>query len=259
MPGCPELKKDLQEALYCGRMVASLAGGISAVGSAPHSHCGGRRFESDMLQTAQGSAGKLILSGASAVLSEKHPTHEKYGILSGKSQTGRKGMEQHHFVNRYRYDKATAKEAMGAYWKWKNRKAFVALGVMVAFFCVLSPVFETVLFLIPALIGVIGFISLYVQMTQSIAVERKNIANTFRTDAPWLKIEIDDEWIHTTVSNTKKKVPVTDIIRCQETKNMFVLFLKGQMTLALRRDSFEAGTPEAFKAFADLLTADRKK
>jgi hypothetical protein len=166
---------------------------------------------------------------------------------------------KHDFINRYKYDKANAKEAMGTYWKWKNQKAYVVLGSMVAFFCVLSPVFETALFLIPALIGLIGFISLYVQQSQSVSLELSNIKKTFKTDAPYLKIEIDDEFVHTTVSNTRRKVPVSDIENYKETKNMYVLFIKGQMTLALRKDSFEKGTPEEFKAFIDLLLVNKKQ
>ena len=119
---------------------------------------------------------------------------------------------EHRFINRYRYDKEAAKEAMGAYWRWKNRKAYWVLGVMVAFFTILSPIFETEMFLIPALIGVIGFVSLFVQESQSISKERSNIRQAFKTDAPWLKIEIDDETIHTTVSNTQRKVSIDNIV-----------------------------------------------
>ncbi len=162
------------------------------------------------------------------------------------------------FVNRYRYDTASCREAMGAFWRYKSRKSYVVLGIMVAFFTILSPVFETVLFLVPALIGLIGFISLYVQEVQSIRNERENIQKTFHTDAPFLKIEIRGDMIYTTVSNTKNKVPVQNIIGYKKTRNMTVMFLKGQMTLAMKDDSYEKGTKEQFTAFLDLLLAQKK-
>ncbi|MDY6286677.1 MAG: YcxB family protein [Bilifractor sp.] len=165
---------------------------------------------------------------------------------------------EHRFINRYRYDKEAAKEAMGAYWRWKNRKAYWVLGVMVAFFTILSPIFETEMFLIPALIGVIGFVSLFVQESQSISKERSNIRQAFKTDAPWLKIEIDDETIHTTVSNTQRKVSIDNIVGYKETKNMYVVFLRGQLTIAMKKDSFELGTGEAFKAFLDMYMAEHQ-
>lgn len=153
------------------------------------------------------------------------------------------------FVNRYQYDPKTAKEAMSCYWHHKSRRAYVVLGVMVAFFCILSPVFETELFLIPAIIGLIGFLSLYIQQRGAISAELKNVKQNFHTDSPFLKVEIDDSEIRTTVSNTKNKVPVTSITSYKETKNMYVLFLKGQMTLALKKDRFEKGSSEEFRVW----------
>ena len=39
---------------------------------------------------------------------------------------------------------------------------------------------------------------------------------------------------------------------------MYVVFLRGQLTIAMKKDSFELGTGEAFKAFLDMYMAEHQ-
>ena len=73
-----------------------------------------------------------------------------------------------------------------------------------------------------------------------------------------IKVRFDDVIKVTTNKNTIE-VPYEKIKKYIETKNLIVLLLEGDMTIALKKDSFVNGTEEEFKNMLDSKLKNSKK
>jgi len=167
-----------------------------------------------------------------------------------------------HFVIRYQYGPKEVEECMSAWWRKKYKAPLIALLAMFCVFGVIAAVNRNAIWMVPSVTGVFGFLMFVVRERNAVGREKESIEGTYHVKDPFMRVEIDHE-IRTTVSNTKNSIPLAGVEGVTVTKNMIVLLLAHDMSLGLKKDSFERGTAEECLAFmkeqVEKNRRDRKK
>ncbi|MGN8737326.1 hypothetical protein [Bilifractor sp. HCP3S3_D3] len=153
-----------------------------------------------------------------------------------------------HFVNKYQYGPKEVEESMGAWWLRKYRIPLAALLAMFLVFAVCAALTGNAVWLVPGLTGIFGFLMFIVRERQAVGREKENIVRTYHMSDPFMRVEIDHE-IRTVVSNTRNSIPLAGVEGVIVTKHMIVLQLSHDMSLGLKKDSFERGTAEECLSF----------
>ncbi|GEM_PF-1741579 len=153
-----------------------------------------------------------------------------------------------HFVNKYQYGPKEVEESMGAWWLRKYRIPLTVLLAMFVIFAVCAAVTGNAVWLVPGLTGIFGFLMFIVRERQAVGREKENIVRTYHMSDPFMRVEIDHE-IRTVVSNTRNSIPLAGVEGVIVTKHMIVLQLSHDMSLGLKKDSFERGTAEECLSF----------
>ena len=168
-------------------------------------------------------------------------------------------------VNKYTNTKEIVKEYQKAWWNNRYRKEIIVMLVvlLIGLFTLTTQVIKKdirIMSLIAFIVLPIMYFGMYFYKKQ-IAFKKeeerfeqmyKNVKNRE------IKIRFDDVIKVTTNKNTTE-VSYNKIKKYIETKNLIVLLVEGDMTIALKKDSFANGTEEECKKVLDDKLKNSKK
>lgn len=168
-------------------------------------------------------------------------------------------------VNKYINTKEIVKEYQKAWWSNRYRKEIIVMiGVLVIgiFMLVTQIVQKNVKFM--SLIAFIALPVMYFTMyfykkQKAFKLEAKRFEKTYKdAKSREIKIRFDDVIKVTTNKNTSE-ISYDKIKKYIETKKLIVLLVEGDMTIALKKDSFVNGTEEECKKVLDEKLRKSKK
>lgn len=154
-----------------------------------------------------------------------------------------------HFVNEYRYTEDVVEEGVGAWWKWKFKTlSYGILGLMVLL-AVLFLLSRNASFLELELIGIIFLAMFQLKKYLGVNNEKKRLHVLYPEEVPLFHVEIVGEEIKIRSKDTARSVTMDAVEGIAETKSLIVLFIKGLMTVSMRKDGFLEGTAEECLAY----------
>lgn len=158
-----------------------------------------------------------------------------------------------HFVNEYRYTPELIEESMGEWWKWKLKKLAIALLVLLALALVLciSSLSARNLLQIVLIVGV--FVLMKFKTNAGIKTEKERLKVMYPNEPPMLRLEIDEKITMKSPQN-ERAVQFADVEAILETPNLFVLCVKGSLTLAISKTGFTEGSAESCRAYLKAKT-----
>jgi len=168
-------------------------------------------------------------------------------------------------VNKYTNTKEIVKEYQKAWWSNRYRKEIIVMFVvfLIGIFMLVTQIAQkNVKFIsLLAFIGlpIMYFVMYFYKKQNAFKLEAKRFKETYKdAKSREMKIRFDDV-IKVTTNKNKTKVSYNKIKKYIETKNLIVLLLEGDMTIALKKDSFVNGTEEECKKVLDEKLKNSKK
>ena len=156
------------------------------------------------------------------------------------------------FVNEYDYTEELAAESITAWWKWKTGKSKVLLYAII----ILSAAFvifqQEMLFLIPVAVAAASLLIVRFRVRTGIKTEKERLQVLNAGKPLHMKIEIKDK-LYMTSKDQSRTIELANVVAYKETEHMYVLFLKGSLTLACKKEGFTLGTDEEFLQFLSQL------
>lgn len=150
-----------------------------------------------------------------------------------------------HFVNEYEYTRDLIEESVGAWWACKYKAGYRSMSVQIILLVLLAIVMKRPVLLLLELAPLFVLVLFKVRKKQSIQLERERIEILYRNLTALFHIEVGED-LSCTTPNGNSRVQFSDVEDYVETKNLIVLFLKGNMTLAIDKKGFKEGTNEDF-------------
>ena len=157
-------------------------------------------------------------------------------------------------INRYKYTKDIIEEYQNAWWSNEFRignismiiTTFIAIGLLLQAIQRNTINFYTIFLLIMPLLY---FIMFPIRKKKSIKIEMDKYSKTYENTDNTIEIKVLNEKIEINTAGGKTELTYDKIKKYIETKNLIILLLKGDMTVALKKDSFVNGTEEECKNF----------
>lgn len=168
-------------------------------------------------------------------------------------------------VNKYTNTKEIVKEYQKAWWNNRYRKEIIVMcGVLII--GVISLITQIIqkninIMVLGAFIGLplMYFLMYFYKKQRSFKIEAKKFEKTYKgVKNREIKIRFDDVIKVTTNKNTSE-VSYNKIKKYIETKNLIVLLVEGDLTIALKKDSFVNGTEEECKKILNEKIKSYKK
>lgn len=168
-------------------------------------------------------------------------------------------------VNKYTNTKEIVKEYQKAWWTNRYKKEIVVMVIVLSigiFMLVTQIMQKNVRFM--SLVAFIALPIMYFGMyfykkQKAFRMEAKRFEETYKdVKNREIKIRFDDV-IKVTTNKNETQVSYDKIKKYIETKNLIVLLLEGDMTIALKKDSFVNGTEEECKKVLDEKIKNSKK
>ena len=168
-------------------------------------------------------------------------------------------------VNKYTNTKEIVKEYQKAWWSNRYRKEIIVMLVvlLIGIFMLVTQIAQKnirIMSLLAFIVLPILYFGMYFYKKQkAFKIEAKRFKETYKdVKNREIKIRFDDVIKVTTNKNTSE-VSYDKIKKYIETKNLIVLLLEGDMTIALKKDSFVNGTEEECKKILDKKLKNSKK
>lgn len=162
-----------------------------------------------------------------------------------------------HFQIHYKYAREVASEALAVWWLHKFRLMIGAFLAGAAVFLILGLFFRHPIWIFPAVICVCGAGSFLVREKMAVNAEMRAIKSLYHIEQPSVHVDLAEK-IVVKVSNMTKQHEWNETEGYLETKRMIVLMLKGNRTVALPKNGFVRGTPEACLEFLAARGLSRK-
>lgn len=163
-----------------------------------------------------------------------------------------------HFVNEYQYTSEMARESISA---WFHKKYIIKESIKLciyAIFCVIFLIIsKNVIFLVTLLMPPLIFVLMFRARNKTIKTELERMKVFYGDTVPVVHIEIGENITFTSPKGTNH-LAYADIEDIIETENLFVLAIKGKMTLALDKDGFVEGDSDQCKKYLQLHIAKKK-
>ena len=144
------------------------------------------------------------------------------------------------FVNEYKYTQAVVSEVMAAWWGRRFRSGYIIMSICTLFALIMflldTKLSSLALTLMPILVMVLFKVK--EKLAVKLELERQEVI--YKDTIPTFRIEIGED-IHTITDNSEKCISFSDVKKVVKTKNLIVLFTKGNMTVALDKNGFISG------------------
>ena len=144
------------------------------------------------------------------------------------------------FVNEYKYTEAVISEVMKAWWGRSLRLSYIAAGVcalLAVALLLMDSGWEALALLLMCVLTIAVFKG---KEKQAAKLELERLEVNYKNAIPTFHIEIGDD-IRITADQLEKRVSFSDTKKVVETKNLIVVFTKGNMTVALDKNGFLSG------------------
>lgn len=158
-----------------------------------------------------------------------------------------------HFVNEYHYTPQLSEESLRAWWKWKLKKpaiftlVFLALSVVLL---ILHPSAKNLLLVVLAA-GI--FVMMKFKANAGVKTEKERLRVLYPDEPPVLTVEVGEKITLKSPQN-ERAVQFADVEAILETPNLFVLCVKGSLTLAISKTGFTEGSAESCRAYLKAKT-----
>lgn len=150
-----------------------------------------------------------------------------------------------HFVNEYEYTRDFIEECVRAWWACKYKAGYRSMSVQIILIAVLAIMMKRPALLLLELAPLFVIMLFTIKKKKSIQLERERVEVLYRNSTALFHIEVGEE-IFCTTPNGNSHVNFSDVEGYAKTKNLIVLFIKGNMTLTLDKEGFKEGTKEDF-------------
>lgn len=147
------------------------------------------------------------------------------------------------FVNEYKYNEAVISEVMAAWWGRALRLSYIVVGVCALLAVVLFLSDSGWMSLTLLLMCILAIVVLKGKEKHAVKLELERLEVIYKNTIPTFYIEIGDE-IHTITDHSENRVSLSDVKKVVETKNLIVLFTKGNMTVTLDKNGFLSGNAD---------------
>lgn len=168
-------------------------------------------------------------------------------------------------VNKYTNTKEIVKEYQKAWWNNRYRKEIIVMIIvlLLGIFMLANQIAQKnirIMSLVAFIVLPIMYFAIYFYKKQkAFKLEAKRFEKTYKdVKNREIKIRFDDVIKVTTNKNTTE-VSYEKIKKYIETKNLIVLLVEGDMTIALKKDAFINGTEEECKKVLDGKLKNSKK
>ena len=165
--------------------------------------------------------------------------------------------EKHMFTNEYSYSKDISKEVQLAFWNHRKGSGFFKIiMVLVIIIEIISIALikwsnsndNRIYFLVGATL--LALMILPVRNYNNIRVSDKRMQAIYHGKDPILNYEISDQIIaHNLLTGASNIYEYSQILKVIESKNLIVLIIRGNLLLALNKNSFSQGSWEECKTF----------
>lgn len=148
------------------------------------------------------------------------------------------------FVNEYKLTEDILCETMSTWFDRKHKKEkyiLYCLGVIMGVFSVIS---QDIAFIVLTVLVVVAIVMLFINRRQGLQLEKERAKAFCESSSPIMKIELDDKICVSTATGSKD-VAYSMVKHIVESKNLIVLILRDEMTIALKKDSFIQGDADA--------------
>lgn len=148
-----------------------------------------------------------------------------------------------HFVNEYRYTPELIEESVGAWWKWKSKKALDSMLVCIVMIPLLAMFTKNIYCLMILILPIAVLLLLKAKAKTGIQTEKDRLKVMYPNEAPLFHIEIGEE-ISVKNGENSRTISFSDVVDVLETPSLIVLCIEGMMTIALDKEGFVEGTAE---------------
>ncbi len=156
------------------------------------------------------------------------------------------------FINEYEYNIDVIKENINSWWNIKFKKNIIILLLLFIVVAILYFISKNIIFLISIFLIIIPIIFFIIKRNNAIKIELNVIKQKYNRDSFKIGIEIDKDIVLKTPRG-EKSFELDIIESFYETKNLIVLNVKNNTTIALKKDSFIRGTSKDFLSFLEKL------
>lgn len=168
-------------------------------------------------------------------------------------------------VNKYINTKEIVKEYQKAWWNDRYRKEIIIMIIVLltGIFMLMTQIIQKnmkIMSLLAFIILPIMYFAMYFYKKQrAFKIEEKSFDKTYKdVKNREIKIRFDDV-IKVTTNRNASEISYDKIKKYIETKNLIVLLVEGDMTIALKKDSFINGTEQECKKILDSKLKKCKK
>ena len=144
------------------------------------------------------------------------------------------------FVNEYKYTTNIISESMAAWWGKRFRSGYISMGICMVLLLILALLKMQWIYFVLELAPISVLVLFRVKVKNAVKLERERMEVVYKDTIPVIRVEIGED-IHVSSDNRDSRVSFSDVENVVETKNLYVLFLKGSLTVALDKKGFTSG------------------
>lgn len=146
----------------------------------------------------------------------------------------------YYFINEYQYTPEILSEGMEAWWHKRLKKGYRDITVMVILIALSFFLTWKLWILALEILPLFNVVLFQKKKKNAIKIEKERLKVLFKDTVPVFRVEIGEE-IRMTTSNGEKHVSFADVEDLVETEHLFVLLIKGNMTISLDKRCFLRG------------------
>ncbi len=153
-----------------------------------------------------------------------------------------------HFVNEYLQDDAATEEIVGVGWSRKFRKVNIIVAVCVVLFLVPAITSGNLFDLVYELAAVFLIVFAKIKKNSVIKTEKERLRVLCPDGDRSVRVEVGDA-LKVTAAKREKTISFSDVVKIEESKSFYILFIAGDMLAALKKDGFVEGDADACMAY----------
>ena len=143
-------------------------------------------------------------------------------------------------VNQYEYSESIIKESINSWWNIKFKWCYLIVLVLIITMLTLFIITKKIQWILLFFFSFLPLILLYFKKSNAVKIEKEKLNTIYKNKPLIIKVVIDND-IKTITSKGEKCVIFKEIEYYVETKNLIVLIIKGNMTIAIDKKGFIEG------------------
>lgn len=151
-------------------------------------------------------------------------------------------------INKYKYTMEGANEIITKWWADKFQTGIIRMVLLVVFNLVVYAVTGHKAALVLTAACILALVLVFLKAKNAVCIELQRIEVTHGKDGVELTVELGDKIIINSQNGTKT-ILYEYIEKIIESKNFIILCVKGEMTMALKKDSFVEGSKDECMKF----------